>query len=613
MTLSASEQQSADLDAVNADLQRIAQHQTAGRLAEAGAMLDNLLIRYPGHPRLLHLKGLNLAQTGKVADGLALLDAVIADSPDPVVLVDAGTLRAQSGDLPRALDSFQQAVEIAPNYALAHANLGAAQLLNQQFRAAIPHLQKALELDNRVLDVHLNLAQALIRVGNFDPAIDTLYKALAIDPKSAAAHSHLAAALFRRERHDSAEHHARRAIELAPDAAEPKLHLGNVLAAAGRMDEAVQLLLEIAGKPPTGATALSRLVHLRKTTEDSPELAILRQYQARLADLVPEYRSTLQFALGKAEDDLGNHAAAMEHYHKANAESRALHPYDIDAFRTRATRLEQLVTPDLITRCGGAGISDIAPIFIVGMPRSGTTLMDQMFSRHPDVQAGGELAASPRALRRNARIRAALEQEISPDDLTADDFARLGEDYIAGLHAEGLRAGYVSDKMPANYLYVGLLAMALPRARFLIMRRHPLDCLLSNYMQNFGQNQPFSTRFSDLAQVYRSFDRLARHWSALLPDRVREVPYEAVVAEPEARMREIIAFAGLDWSDAVLDHTRSSHQVNTASMAQVRQPIYGSAVARWRRYGPLLHDLAAELRDVLSDDELAACGVAPAA
>ena len=215
------------------------------------------------------------------------------------------------------------------------------------------------------------------------------------------------------------------------------------------------------------------------------------------------------------------------------------------------------------------------------------------------------------ALSRNRRIRAVLEHEADPAELTADDFARLGEDYVAGLHAEGLRAGYVSDKMPANYMYVGLLAMALPRAKFLIMRRHPMDCLLSNYMQNFGPNQPFSTKFNDLASVYGGFDRLAKHWTTLLPDRVREIPYEAIVADPQARMREIMEFVGLDWSDDILDHTKSSHQVNTASFAQVRQPIYDTAVARWRRYGPLLHDLAVELRDHLTEEELAACGVAP--
>jgi hypothetical protein len=153
------------------------------------------------------------------------------------------------------------------------------------------------------------------------------------------------------------------------------------------------------------------------------------------------------------------------------------------------------------------------------------------------------------------------------------------------------------------------MAMALPRAKFLIMRRHPMDCLFSNYMQHFGQNQPFSSDFGNLASVYNQFDLMAKHWVALLPDRVREVNYEDVVADPEGQMRSILDFVGLEWSDDILDHTASTHQVNTASVAQVRQPIYNSAVARWRRYGPRLQGLALALRDHLSVEELRAAGV----
>ncbi|MFZ7089901.1 sulfotransferase [Primorskyibacter sp. 2E233] len=610
---SAAAKNAADLEAVNADLQRISQHQSAGRYKEAGDMLDRLLQQHVDNPRLTHLKGLNLAYMGQREEGQALLESVLAyDSGDAVALVDFGTLLAQDGDIQGALEKFQRAVEIAPNLALAHANLGAAQVLEKQYGKAISHLEKALELDSRVFDVHLNLAQAFMRTHQFDRAIDVLYKALVIDPQSAVAHSQLSAALFRRERHETAEHHARRAIELAPNEAEPKLHLGNTLAAAGRMDEAAEVLLAISNRPPVGIVALSRLVHMRKTKADSPELKALQGYEARLADLPKDPQSTLHFALGKAADDMGDYPKAMEHFRKANAISHELHPYTPDTFKARVERMCEVFTPELISRISGQGVSDMAPIFICGMPRSGTTLMDQMFSRHPDVQAGGELSASMSAIRRNQHLRAALEGELPPEDLTADDFARLGEDYVAGLHAEGLRAGYVSDKMPANYLYVGLLSIALPRAKFLIMRRHPMDCLLSNYMQNFGPNQTFSTDFKNLGEVYKGFDRMAKHWSASLPDRVREVPYEGIVAQPEDRMREILEFVGLDWTDDILDHTKSTHQVNTASFAQVREPIYSTAVARWQRYGPLLHDLAAEVQDFLTAEERDACGLGAA-
>jgi len=233
--------------------------------------------------------------------------------------------------------------------------------------------------------------------------------------------------------------------------------------------------------------------------------------------------------------------------------------------------------------------------------------MDQMFSRHPSVQAGGELPATMVAVRKNKRLHDALEEKIPDADITGDDFARLGEDYLGYVQNEGIKSEYLTDKMPSNYLYIGLLANALPRAKFLIMRRHPLDCLWSNYGQHFGQNQPFSSDFENLAAVYTQFDLMAKHWLSVLPDRVREVQYEDVVADAEAKMRDVLDFVGLEWTPDTLDHTSSTRQVNTASVAQVREPIYTRAVARWRNYAPHLSLLASHLQSYLSDEELRAC------
>jgi tetratricopeptide (TPR) repeat protein len=614
MTTSVSPSDAAALDAVNADLQRIAQHQSAGRHEAADKMLDSLLATYEGHPRLMHYKGLNLAMMGQRSEGRAMLELVLQNTPDDVLLmVDLGTLQAQDGDLDAAIVQFQTAVDAAPNHALAHANLGAALILKTEFPKAMTHLEKALELDNQILDAHTNLAKVYIRLSRFEQAIDVSYKALSIDPKLVASHIDLAAALFRRERHDASEHHARRALELAPTAAEPWLHLGNTLGAAGRMDEAAEALLKIAKHPSLGVIALTRLVHMRKTKADSPELDLLTEYGKKLDDLDVEQQMSIHFALGKAFDDLGDYSGAFGHFEAGNALTATQYPFDPALNIERSKRMRTIMTPAFIGSCSNNGLTDKAPIFICGMPRSGTTLMDQMFSRHANVQAGGELMGVNRAMFRNAALRGALEPEGNTASLTSDDFARLGEDYIAYLQGEGLKSKFVSDKMPGNHLYIGLMAMALPRAKFLIMRRHPMDCLLSNYMQHFGRNQPFSTDFSNLVSVYNQFNLMAKHWTNVLPDRVREVNYEDVVADSEGQMRSILDFVGLDWSDSILDHTGSTHHVNTASVAQVREPIYTTSVARWHRYGPQLQGLAEALRDHLTVEELQICGAAPKA
>ncbi|MBO9467961.1 sulfotransferase [Tropicibacter sp. R15_0] len=600
----------AELDRVNGEIRRIIQHQEAGRYDQAGALIEELRFQYPDETRLIHLAGLNNLGRGNTDEGVEQLEMVMALNKDDVqAKVDYGSHLAQNGNLDKAIELFREAVEKAPNFGVAHANLGAALVIQEKYGAAIDHLKKAIELDGSILDLHLNLAQAYMRTNQFDASSEALYKALSVDPQSAAAHSNLAHMLFRRERHDAAEHHARRAIELNPEVPEPYLHLGNILTSAGRMDEAAETYLKIAHQPPIGVMATARLINMRKVTQDSPELKILLAYLAQIDSMGEMQKNQVHFAMAKASDDLGDYAKAMEHFHKGNAITKEMHPFNAELLQQRAARMQEILTPELVQRCSSSAIDDVAPIFVCGLPRSGTTLMDQMFSRHPKAMAGGELMAAMRSVGQNDRLRKALESEIDLGELTPDDFARLGEDYVAHIHREGLRAEYVSDKMPGNYMFAGLMAMALPRARVLIMRRHPLDCLLSNYMQNFGQNQPFSTNFSDMAKVYKVFDGMANFLTELLPDQVRQVAYEDIVADTEGQMRGILDFIGLEWDETILDHTASSRQVNTASVAQVRQPVYSTAVARWRRYGPLLQDLASELSDHLSAEDLEACGV----
>ncbi len=591
-------------------LRRIKQHQTAGRYDAAMSLLDSLMEEHPGNVKLEHYKAMNLILMGRKDEGRAMMEAALAKAPeDPVQLCDFASHLAENGELERATEYFQAAVEVAPDYAIARSNLGGALVLQEKLQPAIRHLERAIALDSSLIDAHTNLATAYMRTHQYDKAIDVLFRALAINPQAVGAHVSLAAALLRRERYESAEHHARRALELAPNSAEAALHLGNALASSGKMEEASEVLLNVARGPVMPLLALSRLIHLRKTTADSSERKLLESALRQEHKLGKEQRATLHYAAGKAFDDLGEYATAFDHFRKANDINKELHTYDPVAGTERADRLIEFCSPELLTRCAGGGLSETAPIFICGMPRSGTTLMDQMFSRHPKVQAGGELRSAVMAMARNKRIRDALEEKLPEAEITSDDLSRLGEEYVASVHQEGIKSEFHTDKMPSNYLYIGLLSLALPRAKFLIMRRHPLDNLLSNYMQHFGRNQPFSADFAHLASVYASFDKAATHWATALPDKVREVHYEDVTADPEAKMREVLDFVGLEWTPDVLDYKSSLRQVNTASVSQVREPIYRRAVERWRRYGTSMEPMARELRDFLTEEELAACGV----
>jgi len=594
---------------LEAEIARIVRHQATGRLGEATAALDKAVAAHGDLPRLMHLKALNLAMGGDAAEAETLMQGNLRHNPDDgLQQLDLGVLLAQQGRIDEALTHFREAVELMPNNGLAHSNLGGALVLQKKYGEAVRHLERAVHLEPQQLDAHTNLGTAYLQTNRADRAVPVLYKALAIDPLSVRAHIGLSAALYRSDRHDTAEYHARRAIELAPNAAEAHLHLGNALASAGRLDEAAEVLLPLAGHPPVGLPALSRLIHMRKTRRDAPEFAILENYLERAEQLADEGRATLEFSAGKAFDDLGEPDRAMAHFHIANAATKRLFPFDTERYLKRSERLFAMAAPDFVDRCGTAGIRDIAPIFITGMPRSGTTLMDQMFSRHPKVTAGGELRALPSAIfQADTPIRQAIQGTVQIDDLNADDLTALGERYMDAVRGEGIKSERVSDKMPANYLYAALIACALPRAKILIMRRHPLDCLLSNYFQHFGQNQPFSTSFETMALAYEEFDKFAKRGAELLPDRVRVVHYEDVTADAEGQMRAILEWVGLEWDAEVLNYQGSSRAVNTASLAQVREPIYTRSVARWRPYARHLAPLAERLAPYLSAEDLAAC------
>ena len=465
----------AHVDVINAEVARIQRHQKAGRFAEADSAITKLIDSYGNIAQLVQLRGLNTAMQGRVEEGADTLKQALSIAPEDVsIMVDYGSLLAKLGRLDDAAEVFQAAADTSPKNALAHANLGAALILLKEYRRSIRSLQAALDLDDSLIDTRLNLAQAFIRMGNFQSAIDPLFRVLAQDPQSAAAHSHLALALFRRERHEAAEHHARRAMELAPNAAEPKLHLGSILGAGGRMDDAAEALISILEDREFGMAATGRLVALRKATMDSPEVAALERFSKVMTDASPaDARSSYHFACGKVAQDLGDYDAAADHYAKANAATAEIHPFDRDTAFARMTRVRDFVGPEFIARHRNAGLTSNASVFICGLPRSGTTLMEQMFSRHPAVQAGGEMMASHIAFQRNPNLRAVMEREADPETLTDDDRTRLGEDYVEFLHNEGLKADVVTDKMPANYNYIGLLSRALPRARFVLMRRHP--------------------------------------------------------------------------------------------------------------------------------------------
>ncbi|HWA80523.1 MAG TPA: sulfotransferase, partial [Acetobacteraceae bacterium] len=340
---------------------------------------------------------------------------------------------------------------------------------------------------------------------------------------------------------------------------------------------------------PTDVLAFYNLTSARKFVAADRPLVIRMAELAEAKGLSENFKELLHFALGKAYDDFGEYASAMRHFDAANACAAGDLRFDRPAF---SARIDQIIAHFPSQPPGPPSETNAehpSPVLIVGMPRSGTTLLEQIISSHPDVAAGGELGFWEQ---RGLAWEAALAGGIAPPDPAA-----LASDYRAILRAISPDAFFVTDKMPTNFLWLGLIGASFPEARIIHARRHPLDTCLSIYTKRFVSSF-YSRDRASLVFYYRQYQRLMAHWRAILPpNQFLEIDYEALVTDREAQTRRLIAFLGLRWDDSCLNPERNDRLVNTASVWQVRQPVYTNSVERWRRYEPWL----GALRELLDE------------
>ncbi len=386
------------------------------------------------------------------------------------------------------------------------------------------------------------------------------------------------------DRGGEAEDRLRQLLAHDPSNSEAHLVLAYLFTETGRFDEAAASFERSIELAPWQATAYHGLVSSRRMTEaDRPLLA---RIEARLgaADASERQRMTLHFAAGKVLDDLRDYAGAVAHFDAANELRRRLSPpFDRVYLVQRVDRIVARFTRELFAEHAAMGRGDETPVLVVGMPRSGTTLVERIVSSHPRVGGGGELPFW------NERGSVWADVEMGKLAGAADG---LRGDYLRVLRRIGPDALRVTDKMPFNFLWLGLVHLLFPNARIVHCRRNPIDTCLSIYATQFIQTWGYASDRGDLAFYYRQYLRLMEHWREVLPpDRLLDVDYEDTTSAPEETARRLIAFTGLDWDPACLLPERNPGAVRTASTWQARQPIYRSSVERWRHYEPWLGEL----------------------
>lgn len=534
---------------------------------------------------------------GRPADAIPpLREAALLEPFNPTIQHDLGLAYLEVGSMAEAIAALQWAVASNPRYADAYFRLGIALEKQGDIHAAIVAYDRATQLQPSLTEAWFRAGALVCELGHRDEAISCFRRAAATGGKTRFGRLGKARALLTENRNEEAEQVLRQTLARDPINAMAHDLLGNLLSEFGRFDEARECFQRAIVIAPLLAGCYYDLVRCRPVTSD--DNGLLQQMEATLATpgLEAAQRLRVHLAIGKAADDLGDYALAMKHFDAADDVRRGSARFDSAAFSSEIDRLIARCTPELMALAPEFGSSDATPVLILGMPRSGTTLVEQIISMHPEVGAGDELHfwnERGAAWHGSGSIGKAGVGNEKP--VVAEKFlAKAAADYLGVLHEISPTAARVTDKMPFNFLWAGLIHLALPRATFIHCRRAAIDTALSIHQTHFHPSLAFPTGGAELVAYFRDYQRLTDHWRRVLPaDRLIEVDYQELTREPEPVIRRIIAACGLTWHDACLRPENNPRVVRTPSKWQTRQKIYRTSVARWRRYEPWLGPLRA--------------------
>ncbi len=528
-----------------------------GRVEEAAQCYRTALRHDGAHFDALCNLGLLEIQQGDFESGARRLRKAIRRQPQSAAAENLLGVALRRLNRPgESVGHFEKALALKPGFADAHYNLaGALRELGRPGDAAA-HYERALSANGEHLQAHLDFASLLDLMGNPARAIAHYDAVLARDPTHAAAHNGRAYAL--RE-------------------------IGRIEEAQAEFDTAIAL-------EPANAEFHYNLAYSKLIADGDPLLPRLEALAAGMASRRDEERVLLHFALAKAYGDTGRHERAAPHLVAGNMLKRKHMPYREAETLSTLESIKDLFSADVMEERRGLGHPSDKPVFIVGMPRSGSTLVEQILASHPDVIGAGELMDFALAV-------AGLDGPAGlPLDVGGEELRAMGARYLVRVGADRCAAARMTDKMPANFRLIGLIHLALPNARIIHTRRDPLDTCFSCFSHLFALGQAFTYDLGELGRYHRAYSGLMDHWRRVIPaGTMLDVQYEDVVADLEREARRIIAFCGLPWDPCCLDFHRTERAVKTASVTQVREPVYRNAIGRWKPYREMLAPLIAAL------------------
>jgi len=542
-----------------------------------------------------------LMEEGQPEEALPHCRAAVAIEPTLVeARINLGNALRLLGHLAEARASYLEALRLDPTRGQAAAGLGLNALRQNAWSEALDWLRMAVELDPTSVVFLRYLAEAAADQKLFPEVQNCCERILEIDPQYALAHNVLGFILHEAGRHEEARQRYLKALEVEPGLALAHHNLGVLEEEQGDLAGAAERFRTTLRHEPTHATAMARLTTLLGADTPEVEVEALRQRLAE-PELAPIDRANLLFGLAHVHDarnEFADAAACLEH---ANALALAEQKqtgvvYDPVEFQRMVERILATAPPSFFERLAGAGLDTQRPVFIMGLPRSGTTLLEQILASHPRVHGAGEVPFARRSLEELPALLGRVDEPLNcVAELNAEalgELARRHEDRLREL--DGGRCDRIVTKMPENYLHLGMIAVMFPRAVLIHCRRDLRDVAVSCWLKNFNEIR-WANHFDHIAGRFAGYRRLMDHWRAVLPSPVHDVDYEETVADLEGVARRLIALCGLEWDPACLEFHRTRRVIRTASLTQVRKPIYRSSLGRWKSYGPMLAELFAKV------------------
>jgi tetratricopeptide (TPR) repeat protein len=579
---------------------RLAGDKEAARTAyERSVELD------PGSAEAQTNLGQLLVEKGDADKALAYCREAVRLNPNlPEAHNNLGNALRESGDLVEAKAAYSEALRLNPSLAVTYNNVGQALQEEGKLGDAVVWYRQAIERDPACARIQANLASALTEQDKHDEAARHFEAALCLEPDNADAHNGLASVRNEQNRFEDALACVREAVRLRPGFAAAHANMGSILEVAGDLEAAQASWRDAIRLAPGYAAAHSHLAtHLRDRLPEEEFVAL-----ERLLDnpkLTEGPQCVLHYGIAQVLDARGQYAPAADHLRKANALRGKLwrkrnDAYDPDRHHQFVNNLIGSFTPDYFERVRGFGLPSHRPIFVVGLPRSGTTLTEQVLASHSRVFGAGELRLIPDTF---VRLPEILNRNETPpveclpllDPPAVQRIAQAHLDQLAERDATALR---VVDKLPDNTLYLGWIATLFPNAKIVHCRRDLRDVALSCWMTNFAQLH-WACDVDHIASRFRNYQRIMEHWRKVLPCRLLEIDYEEMIHDLESVSRRLMEWCGLEWQPACLDFHKTKRPVRTASVSQVRQPLYAKSAKRWKHYENALADLFSQLTQTL--------------